>query len=146
MIYFAQIKGGGAIKIGTTIQLNVRLAQLRCETRREFVVLGILPGSYAEENVLHRRFSRIRHYGEWFKPAPELMDFIAKETSPWDGVDERTFSSAQIDAEVLRAARIVAAYEDVQLSELISEILRPILAKRLERHRTEEPSRKPQRD
>jgi hypothetical protein len=40
----------------------------------------------------------------------------------------------KMDAEVLRVARIVAAYEDVPLAELISETLRPILAKKLEAH------------
>jgi spermidine dehydrogenase len=36
--------------------------------------------------------------------------------------------------EVLRVARIVAAYEDVPLAELISETLRPILTRKLELH------------
>jgi hypothetical protein len=40
----------------------------------------------------------------------------------------------KMDAEVLRIARIVAAYEDVPLAELISETLRPILTKKLEAH------------
>jgi hypothetical protein len=40
----------------------------------------------------------------------------------------------KIDAEVLRLARIVAAYEDLPLAELISETLRPILVKKLEQH------------
>jgi hypothetical protein len=40
----------------------------------------------------------------------------------------------KIDAEVLRVARIVAAYEDVPLAELISETLRPIMVARLEAH------------
>lgn len=40
----------------------------------------------------------------------------------------------KIDAEVLRVARIVAAYEDLPLAELISESLRPLLQRKLEAH------------
>lgn len=41
---------------------------------------------------------------------------------------------AKIDAEVMRLARIVAAYEDVDIAELVSETLRPILKERLAHH------------
>lgn len=40
----------------------------------------------------------------------------------------------KVDAEVLRIARIVAAYEDMPLAELISETLRPILERKLDMH------------
>ncbi len=47
----------------------------------------------------------------------------------------------KLDAEVLRMARIVAAYEDVPIAELLSETLRPILVKKLEKHQKESPNK-----
>lgn len=41
---------------------------------------------------------------------------------------------AKVDAEVLRLARIVAAYEDTSMAELLSSILKPILEKKLAKH------------
>lgn len=38
---------------------------------------------------------------------------------------------AKIDAEVMRMARIISAYEDRDIADLVSETLRPIFTKRL---------------
>ena len=40
----------------------------------------------------------------------------------------------KIDAEVVRVARIVAAYEETTLAEYLSERLRPLVQKDLEKH------------
>lgn len=45
----------------------------------------------------------------------------------------------KVDAQVLRMARLIAAYEDIPISELLSEILRPALEKRLEKHKLPHP-------
>ncbi len=45
----------------------------------------------------------------------------------------------KVDAEVIRQARIVAAYEEIPLAELLSELLRPIVQKRLEHHQGRKP-------
>jgi hypothetical protein len=42
--------------------------------------------------------------------------------------------TVKIDAEVIRIARIVAAYEGLTLAEFLSERLRPLMQKDLERH------------
>jgi len=47
---------------------------------------------------------------------------------------KRNDLAAKIDADVLRDARIVAAYEGVPLAELLSETLRPILTKKKEHY------------
>lgn len=47
---------------------------------------------------------------------------------------KRNDVAVKIDADVLRMARIVAAYEDVPIAELLSEISRPILLKKLAEH------------
>ncbi len=58
---------------------------------------------------------------------------------------KRNDLAVKIDAEVIREARIVAAFEEVQLAELLSNILRPIISKLLEKHR-HGPGRKPPSD
>jgi len=42
--------------------------------------------------------------------------------------------SVKIDAEVARMAKLVAEYENTSAAAYMSEILRPIVAKDLERH------------
>ncbi len=49
MIYFAQPVGGGNIKIGTTVRLSVRIAQLQTQYKTDLTVLGVMDGSYADE-------------------------------------------------------------------------------------------------
>jgi hypothetical protein len=87
VIYFAQAPTGGPIKIGQTIRLSLRLAQLLAE-HGSLVVLAVLDGSFPEENALHRRFSSLRQQGEWFRPDEDLLDFIRQNGRPWDGKDE----------------------------------------------------------
>lgn len=59
------------------------------------------------------------------------------------GKPKRNDVPAKIDAEVMRVARIVAAYEEIDIAELVSEILRPVLAKRLESHQAKSQPPKP---
>jgi hypothetical protein len=58
------------IKIGTTTDVRRRAAELNA------TVLVKCPGSYSEEKQLHARFATHRRHGEWFEPAPELMQLI----------------------------------------------------------------------
>lgn len=52
---------------------------------------------------------------------------------------------AKIDAEVMRTARIVAAYEGVELAELVSQILKPVLMERLATHQATAQPKKPRK-
>lgn len=47
---------------------------------------------------------------------------------------KRNDIAVKIDADAYRDLRIVAAYEDKELAELLSEIAGPVLKKRRERH------------
>ena len=88
MIYFLQIPTGGLIKIGTTSQLSVRLKQLTAK-HGPLDILAVLDGGLDVEQELHERFAPNRLEGEWFEPSDILLNFIASEGKPWDGVDER---------------------------------------------------------
>jgi hypothetical protein len=58
------------IKIGTTTDVLRRAKTLNA------TVLAKCPGSYSEEKQLHAKFAAYRRHGEWFEPAPELMQLI----------------------------------------------------------------------
>lgn len=87
-MYFMQSIDGGPIKIGTTIQLSVRLNQLKKPNGRELIILGIMDGGADEERAIHREFASLREDGEWFKPSTAILDFIASRCRAWDGEDE----------------------------------------------------------
>jgi hypothetical protein len=58
------------IKIGTSTDVLRRAKTLNA------TVLAKCPGSYSEERQLHTKFAAHRRHGEWFEPAPELMELI----------------------------------------------------------------------
>ncbi len=89
-VYFAV--SGDAIKIGFSTQPHVRWHQLNPRARNLWMI-GVVPGWPSDEIALHDRFDHLRLdlYGEreWFRPAPELVQFIdglasSKQFIPWD--------------------------------------------------------------
>ena len=81
MIYFAQDSGDFSIKIGYTSkpEPDARLPGLQTGNPRRLVVLATMPGEMADEEALHERFASARLHGEWFRPVPELLQFILAE-------------------------------------------------------------------
>ncbi|MFD6421050.1 GIY-YIG nuclease family protein [Streptomyces sp. NPDC060198] len=72
-IYY--VRRGAMVKIGTTINLQARMAALLPEE-----ILAIEPGSHAKEAELHRQFRSLLVPGqrEWFYAGPELQEHIEK--------------------------------------------------------------------
>lgn len=132
MVYFVQGIGGGSIKIGNTIQLSFRLKQLAKDHGREFRVLAVVPGRYAEENALHQRFSHIRVVDEFFLPSDELLGYIAEFGQEWDGTDESRMVPLKVDADILRDSRIVCAITGEDIQDYVSRALAPIVARHKE--------------
>lgn len=75
-VYFIQQGRGGPIKIGVATDPRDRLASLQTATPFELRLLAAMPGSFPEEKVLHARFHAHHIRGEWFNPAPWLMEEI----------------------------------------------------------------------
>ena len=71
VVYFARV--AGLVKIGTTGNLWHRLNQLGKPE-----LLGVLPGSFAEEARLHRMFADDKVHGEVFAASPRLLAYIAE--------------------------------------------------------------------
>lgn len=76
-VYFVQEADNGAIKIGYADWPKKRLKELQVGNPRELRIIGLLlTDDHREESRMHRRFAAHRLRGEWFRPAPELVEFI----------------------------------------------------------------------
>ncbi len=74
-VYFISDEDG-YIKIGVTNSIESRVAQLQTSSRQELRLIAKVPGDFTTESELHQRFAHARVRGEWFRPAPDLCDFI----------------------------------------------------------------------
>lgn len=76
MIYFIAPVGGGNIKIGVTKNPQRRLRDLRNYSPLPLQTLACVPGNADDECKLHRMFFSAHSHGEWFRPSPEILNFI----------------------------------------------------------------------
>lgn len=79
-VYFIRSEAGN-IKIGwTDKEPHERLKALQTGSDGELTLAGWMDGTVNNERALHIKFApyRIRRNGEWFRPAPELLEFIRK--------------------------------------------------------------------
>jgi hypothetical protein len=76
-VYFVRHGGNGPIKIGVAKNIRARLATLQIATPERLSFLGAMLGAGEhEEKQLHGRFAELRERGEWFRPAPELLEHV----------------------------------------------------------------------
>jgi hypothetical protein len=125
-VYFVQALDGGPIKIGTSVRISFRLKQLQKESGKRLWVLGVVDGDKDVEKELHGRFAHLRIAGEWFKPGPDLHEFITREAKDWDGVDEvkPPGDLVRIDPNTLHRVRIIAISHDISVPECLAKLLR----------------------
>ncbi len=85
-IYFIQVGLDGPIKIGKTKgNPLVRMAGLQTGIPFVLRIVAIIsPARQALEGELHAKFASLRIMGEWFHPAPDLLDFIKEKAMAWD--------------------------------------------------------------
>ena len=75
VIYFLQAGEGGAIKIGYCRDLSSRMSAIQTHCPETLIILGVTGGTKETEKELHSRFSEYKRRGEWFDPAPEILEF-----------------------------------------------------------------------
>jgi hypothetical protein len=81
-LVYAIADGAGFVKIGKTAgHPMTRLRDLQVGNARELRLVGYT--SAATERQLHRRLSRWRTHGEWFRAVPQLL----AELLTWDYLD-----------------------------------------------------------
>jgi hypothetical protein len=75
-VYFFQSAEGGAVKIGSTRNVQRRLREVQTGHQAELRILGVCRGGTRFERELHDRFDAYRLHGEWFAPTRELLRLI----------------------------------------------------------------------
>lgn len=93
-VYFVRmVTGEGPIKIGTSRDVEKRLAAISWGSPYPIELLAVTPGSHVLEHAYHDRFAAHRMSGEWFKPVAEILGevaelrVLAEHRSPWKLVD-----------------------------------------------------------
>jgi hypothetical protein len=76
MIYFIQGRSTGLIKIGMTTNVKRRFRDLQASGPDRLAVLAVISGDY-EDAPYHFKFRDSWDHGEWFRPTPDLLAFIA---------------------------------------------------------------------
>jgi hypothetical protein len=74
-VYFVQARSGH-IKIGIAVNPRKRMCHLQSHHPEPLRLLACIPGGRDMERALHKEFAAHRVTGEWFKPAPELVERI----------------------------------------------------------------------
>lgn len=79
-IYFVRAETMGFIKIGVTNDSARRLSSIQTFSPDRLVLMGVLvcPHWGETEAWVHNKFREHRVHGEWFRPAEELLAFIAE--------------------------------------------------------------------
>jgi Deoxyribodipyrimidine photolyase len=81
-VYFIQAGGeGGLIKIGLSNAPAKRMKSLQSQNDLPLELLGVLPNAERSGEVgVHQMFADAREHGEWFRPVPELLEFLKEIT------------------------------------------------------------------
>lgn len=78
-IYAIQQGDDGAVKIGKAVDPCERLATLQQGNPAELRGLAAWRCVPETETLLHDQFAQYRIRGEWFEPAPELIELVVRE-------------------------------------------------------------------
>lgn len=107
MVYFIQAGEGGLIKIGMTYDVADRMKTLQVGCPARLILLGVIQREDAaeQERSAHIYFKHLRVRGEWFTPAPELLEVIDKHAHA---------PPPSINYEMWRVMEAIAASEAAQ--------------------------------
>ncbi|MFG1302150.1 GIY-YIG nuclease family protein [Xanthobacter sp. V3C-3] len=95
-VYFAAMSTGD-IKIGFSTDVAKRMGQLFYAVPGGVTLLASFLSTPDAEAWCHRKFSNLRVSGEWFRPDPELMDFIERVKREGNLVVPETFRAEEIE-------------------------------------------------
>lgn len=87
-VYFVQSGPGGRIKIGYSPYPERRIAYIQRYNGQELITLAVIEGSRGLEHALHQLLADHRAHGEWFEPAPAVLDVVRRaslQPQDWEG-------------------------------------------------------------
>ena len=103
VVYVLGERGSYTVKIGRSIDLKKRLADIQRMSPTPIDLLWSHPGDYELETRLHRHFKALRSHGEWFTfhtdPVPEIA--AAVRAQPWLNAVRRPRGRASRDESYL---------------------------------------------
>lgn len=73
-VYFIQAGEAGPVKIGHSARPRLRLANMQIGNPDRLRIIRLFEGGAPEELALHERFAEHRIVGEWFSPAPDILE------------------------------------------------------------------------
>lgn len=77
-IYFMRAEfGDRPIKIGVANDPMARAKKIHAMCPFPISLVATVPGNIYDEKLIQRHFRAHRIRGEWFNPAPEILDFIS---------------------------------------------------------------------
>lgn len=82
-VYFVE-GPGGAIKIGCTRNVKVRIESLQTSSPQKLKLLAVIPGGRQLESAMHAAFDDARVEGEWFRSTTALRALIAELSCVFD--------------------------------------------------------------
>lgn len=124
VVYFIQGIGGGPIKIGYTTDTRGRYSSLQIGNPERLMLLCEFSAVPRDESKLHARFAGHHVRGEWFAPAPEILEFVRQNAI---GFERRTITSDLTH----RVCTPTVVEERAALSEAINAIKGAELARQL---------------
>ena len=78
-VYFVRAGKYGPIKIGKSVNPEMRLAELQTGNLKRLRIIGLISNaSFEVERELHRKFERLLIRGEWYKPRLKLLWYIRR--------------------------------------------------------------------
>ncbi len=88
IVYFIKCLSTGRIKIGKTNYSPLkRMRQIAVGSSGKHELLGVIYGD--SEGLYHMHFDKYRIKGEWFEPAPELLEFIKDNVVEYNEKDKK---------------------------------------------------------
>lgn len=72
VVYFAESRSEGRIKIGFSTDVESRLKSLKTGCPSGLFLIGTIPGDFELEKKWHTQWASNRISGEWFKKTPDL--------------------------------------------------------------------------
>lgn len=88
-VYFASYGKRGPIKIGFSVDPELRLKDWSTGLPYVPTLLAQFPGSQKDEAILHKQFAAYRLNGEWFRRNQELLALVKKYAVPLKASEKR---------------------------------------------------------
>lgn len=107
-VYFIRAGENGSIKIGHTRNFSKRFKDLISMSPVALHTLGVIEGNRAMEQALHGMFAPDRLHGEWFRPSPRLLAWIARHAVPAPDLLTTASDPADTPADPPEALRVPA--------------------------------------